>query len=251
MKEIAGDPERRCATMVSELIARHKWSLLDRETLLARALAALRQQPEVEIGYLVLGVYNQALYSACSGAEGDKRRQEAFEELRRMLLEQAKRREPEIGEDATQEAITLICGRLDACREPRAFFTFARQQLQLALRRLGRREHRQRLSLDRAVGEDEAILGDTVASNDEEIEEVLLSRELASEVRALLAKILRENPHAQNQIEAVRMKFLDDLDDETISRKLGISVKSVHEARSRGLRRLRSDPGFDSLRSEA
>ncbi|NTU83953.1 MAG: sigma-70 family RNA polymerase sigma factor [Chloroflexales bacterium] len=237
-----GDLDQRCAETVERLLARHGWRLLDQAEFVSRTRLALASQAGIEVHFAAFGVYNLALYRACSGVEGDDRRELAYGELFRVLYERAWHAYPTICEDATQQALAQIISRFEACREPRAFIPFALQHLMGAAREL-RRRARPAHSLEREVGEEGIPLGDRLPSADD-IEAGAIAREQREHLHSFLARYVRDHPRAQKQIDAVRLKFLAGLDDEHISRALGVSVQNVHVLRSRGLRRLRDEPGW-------
>ncbi len=236
------DHEQRCAEMARRLIARHHWRLIE-EAEFARQIAAAREaQGSAELQYVAYGVYNAVLHRACSGAEGAERREQAYGELFRMLYERAWRSYPDVCADATQLALVEVIARFDACHEPRAFIPFAFRYLMGAARNLRRREGRA-TSLEREVGDEGLTLGDTIADSTD-IEDEAAAHEQRVALHRFLAHYVVRHPRARKQIDAVRLKYLAGLDDEHISRALGVSVPSVHVLRSRGLTRLRSAPGW-------
>lgn len=239
-----GDLDQRCVEVVDRLLAQYGWRLIDRDEFIHRTRATLAEQDTTE-RYAAYGVYNQCLYIACSGAEGADRRELAFAELRHVLYRQALKSYPDVYEDATQLAITEVLMRFTACNEPRAFIPFALKYLMGAARSLRRREGRT-VSLERKVGEDDLSLGDILA-DDSNIEEAAVAREQRLDLHRFLATYVREHPRARKQIDAVRLKYICGLDDEHISRRLGVSVPGVHVLRSRGLSRLRSAPGWQQI----
>lgn len=242
MVRLGEEHEQRCAEVVDRLSARHGWKLLGRTEFLQRTMAALAEQPAADVQYVAYGVYNLALYGACSGREGPDRREQAYGELFRVLYERAWKCYSDVSEDATQLALTEVIARFAACNEPRAFIPFALKYLMGAARTLRRREGRT-TSLEREVGDEGLTLGDTIA-DETNIEERTVVNEVRHELHHFLARYVRENPRARKQIDAVRLKFLLGLDDERISDELGVSVPNVHVLRSRGLSRLRGDPGW-------
>lgn len=242
MVRASAELDRLCREMVERLQLRHGWRLLDRAEFVRRTRAALAEQADLEVQYAAYGVYNLALYTACSGCEGAERREQAYGELLRVLYERACHSYPDVCQDATQQALTEVVARFDACREPRAFIFFALQRLMGAARSLRRREGRAG-SLERAVGAEGLTLGDTIADTTD-IEEQAVAEEQHTALRRFLAHYVSANPRARKQIDAVRLKFLAGLDDERISHELGVSVANVHVLRSRGLRRLRDEPDW-------
>ncbi|HMQ29913.1 MAG TPA: sigma-70 family RNA polymerase sigma factor [Chloroflexaceae bacterium] len=236
------DLEQRCAEIAARLIARHGWRLIEEAEFARRIVAAQAELGDADLQYTAYGVYNSALYLACAGAEGAERREQAYGELFRMLYERAWKSYPDVCADATQLALVEVIARFGACHEPRAFIPFAFRYLMGAARTLRRREGRA-TSLEREVGDEGLTLGDTIADSTD-IEGEAVAREQRGALHRFLARYIVSNPRARKQIDAVRLKYLAGLDDERISRELGVSVPSVHVLRSRGLTRLRSAPGW-------
>jgi RNA polymerase sigma factor (sigma-70 family) len=246
--------DRQCSLIVDRLITRYHCDLLDRDEFVRRTIAAAQSSVNIDIQLIAFGIYNQALYHACSGAEGSVRWELAYTELFKMLCERARPRYPDIWEDAVQTAIESTCASFDRCIEPRAFSAFAWQHFLNAARslqpHLRRKDKRVPLSLERTIGEaDEQTFGDTLPDPNANIVELLLAQEQRAEVRRILDLIEHEHQRAKKQIAAVRLKYLDGKDDDTIGHLLGVSVERVHELRSRGLKKLREDPRLRHLRN--
>jgi RNA polymerase sigma factor (sigma-70 family) len=253
MIEDDSDLERQCSIIVDRLICRYRWSLLGRDEFIERTIAAAQSRLEINVQLIAFGVYNQALHSACSGAEGSARWELAYTELFVLLSDRARPRYPDVWEDAIQAAIESTCTSFERCLEPRAFSAFAWQYFLNAVRslqpHLRRRDKQLPLSLERSIGEaDQQAFGDTLPDPNANIVELLLTQEQHAEVRQILDLIEQEHQRAKKQIAAVRLKYLDGKDDDTIGHVLGVSVERVHELRSRGLKKLRQDPRLRRLR---
>lgn len=234
---------RTCQEVVERLCAQYQWSLLRTDTLTTLTVAAVGEHPGAEIAYLVMGIYNQALYTACTASEGPERWELAYRELYAMLSAQARLRYPEIWEDAVQIALEATSQRLERCHEPRAFFLFAWNYVRNAARTL-RPRARRRGSSEEAFPDGAAyhlFLSDLVPDTGPSVEDRLLSAEQRAAVRAILSDLDRSHPRARRQLAAVRLKYLDGKDDVAIGAALGVPVKRVHELRSLGLKRLRTD----------
>ncbi|MFL5802925.1 MAG: hypothetical protein ACJ8CR_14435 [Roseiflexaceae bacterium] len=246
-----GDLERRCREVIDRLLARYQWRLLAREELIRRTIIAVGEHPAADLAYLAFGVYNQALYDACSGAEGLRRWEQGYQEVFAMLCDRARYRYPDIWEDAVQSAIELTCKYFDRCVVPQAYFQFAWGHLQNAVRslrpRLRRKTQHPDISLERTVGPDAPPLAESLADPNVHIADQILADELRAELRRTLVAFEREHPRARNQLAAVSLKYLDGKNDETISQLLGVSVKRVHELRSLGLKKLREDQRMRQL----
>jgi RNA polymerase sigma factor (sigma-70 family) len=245
--------ERQCSSIVDRLLSRYRWGLLDRDEFVERTIAAAQSSQKIDVQLIAFGIYNQALHRACSGAEGSARWELAYTELFVMLCDRARSRYPDVWEDAVQSAIESTCISIECCVEPRAFSAFAWQYFLNAVRslrpHLRRKDKQLPLSLERSIGKaDEHALGDTLLDPNANIIELLLTQEQRAEVRQILDLIEQEHQRAKKQIAAVRLKYLDGKDDDTIGQLLGVSVERVHELRSRGLKKLREDPRLRQLR---
>jgi DNA-directed RNA polymerase specialized sigma24 family protein len=230
------DLEHQCAAIVERLFTVYDWQLLDRQGLITLTRRAALDEESADPWYLAFGCYNSLLYEACTGRQGRERWARAYEELYHMLRHRAQAVYPaDVWEDALQSALELICLRLERCREPRAFFQFAWGYVQNAARSLRPQRRRKQpvheVSLDRSVGQERWSLADTLVG-----ELPLLDGRIAA--------VEQLHPRAHRQFAAVKLKFLDGMDDSTIGRLLGVSVKSVHELRAHGLRKLRADPAL-------
>lgn len=239
------DLDQRCAAVVARLLSRHGWQLIEQGAFVRRTCAALEEAPGLDPQFAAYGVYNQALHRACSGAEGPDRRDLAYRELYRTLYERAWHSYRDLCEDATQLALVEVIARFEACRNPRAFIPFALLHLMGAARTL-RRQERRAESLERSIGVEGRPLGDSLADATL-IEETLVVEEEREAIEAFLARYVRQNPRSRKQIDAVRLKYLGGMDDERISKELGVSIENVYVLRSRGLSRLRNVPGWRQI----
>jgi len=242
---------RRCREATGRLLMRYRWSLLDHEEFVLRSVVAAIDHPTADLAYIAFGVYNQALYSACSGAEGPFHWERGYQELHEMLCDRARQRYPDVWEDAVQSALELTCTRIDRCTIPQAFFQFAWGNLQNAVRSLRphqrRGNYRHDLSLERTVGTDDLPLADSLPDPNAHIDVQILLSERRSELRAALDAFEQGHRRMRRQLATVRLKYINDSDDEAISQILGVPVKRVHELRSLGLKKLRADPRLRQL----
>jgi RNA polymerase sigma factor (sigma-70 family) len=239
--------EERCSVVVDQLLAKHGWQLLDRREFVRRAVSFMQDGTIIDPRYAAFGAYNQALYDACSGAEGIVQWELAYTELFRLLYDHARRYYPDVCEDATQIAIEHVCERFDRCREPKAFFIFATQQMMNAARSLRRQEQRQPMSIEISIGEDGDTISQLLVDPQSGPVQQLLADELQDEIQQFLAGYAQEHPRARKQIAALVLKYLDGLSDEAIGQQLGIPVKHVHVLRSRAVKRLREDARWRKL----
>ena len=244
------DIAAQCRLAVDRLMRRYDWRLLDSDELVQRTIALIRVNAAPNAHYAAFGAYHQALYDACSGAEGIDRWELGYTELFHMLYNRARKHYPDVCHDATQLALEKICSRLDRCREPRAFFTFAVQQLMNAARDCRRQESRQPLSLEMSVGEENETL-DTLLSDDSANPlDILLGSELRMRVREFIDAYLRKHDRAHNQLAALLLSEFEQMGDEAIAEALHVPKTAVPSLRSRARERLRNDAELRRLATD-
>jgi DNA-directed RNA polymerase specialized sigma24 family protein len=79
---------------------------------------------------------------------------------------------------------------------------------------------------------------------------MVIADELRQRFKALVAAFLQAHPRAEQQIAALQLKYIEGLDDTTISQRLGVSVSSVYVLRSRAIKRLQADRHWRALAAE-
>jgi RNA polymerase sigma factor (sigma-70 family) len=196
-------------------------------------------------------IYCQALYAACSGAEGAERQNQGYAELFRYLYDSARRRYPLDAAEIAQLAIERIFLAFERCHEPGTFLAFAFQQLRDAARTM-QREYQQRAeSLEAPSGNAKEPLSAYLSDQRQpEPGIMVIAGELRHQFRQLVATFLREHPRAAQQIAALQLKYIDGLDDLTIGRRLGVPINSVYVLRSRAIKRLQGDQRWRALAVE-
>jgi RNA polymerase sigma factor (sigma-70 family) len=168
-----------------------------------------------------------------------------YTELARLLFNRARQFCSDIYEDAAQLALEKICSRLDRCREPRAFFTFAVHQLMNAAKSIRGEEGRQPIRFP-ALEDEEGDLSD-IPDDGREPLELLLASELQMRVRGFVDAYLRKHPRAHKQLAALLRKELEGLDDNAIAHVLNVSTTAVPTLRSHARKRLREDLELQQL----
>jgi RNA polymerase sigma factor (sigma-70 family) len=242
--------ERMCAQAVDGLLARHRWQLLDRAEFARRALDHLRSGAASDAQRAATHAYSLALHAACSGAEGFERQNRAYAELFRYLYDVALQRYPGAHEETAQRALAHIYTAFDRCRRPGAFLAFALQQLFDTARSL-RREQSPAHSLAAPHSAGEIALGELLADQRQaDPSHAIIAGELRARFGLLAAEFLRKHPRAARQFAALRMKFIDGLDDETIADQLGKSVQNIYVLRARAIDKLRAEPAWRALAIE-
>ena len=231
--------------VIDGLLRRYHWRLIKREEFFRRIHTAARENSQATLSYIAFGIYNEVLHRACSGAEGPLRWEQGYKELFLMLCAGVRSKYPQVWEDLAQTAIELTCAQFERCAVPSFFFGFAWGHLQNAVRKeyphLRRKDTRVDLSLELTVGDTNLTLSETIPSEDDAFFDQLLVAEFRAELLAILTDIERENPKARDQFAAVRLKFLDGEDSETISRILHVSVDNVYVLLHRGKVKLKAD----------
>ncbi len=243
--------EEQCRSAAEGLLARHGWQLLDAAMLAQRTLDDLLSGSAVDPQRAAMHSYCQALYAACSGAEGADRQNQGYAELFRYLYDSARHRYPQDAAEIAQLAIERIFLAFERCYEPGTFLAFAFQQLRDAARTI-QREHQQRPeSLEAPIGDGKEPLS-AYLSNERQPEPgiIVIAEELRLRFKQLVATFLREHPRAAQQIAALQLKYINGLDDLTISRRLGVPVNSVYVLRSRAIKRLQGEQCWRELAAE-
>jgi len=245
--------EQTCEACVDSYIQRYGWELVDREALLSAVEREYLSRPERGAGAAraaLLWSYSAILYRACSGAEGAQRQELGYNELYRFLARAAARRYGRVAAEATQLAVERIYLSFERCRQPETFLAFVLQKLRDAARaelRLAAQSAEQ-LPVDAADNAEisqGAPLGD-LADPAEHFAQSDLRQRMAN----CAAGFVRAHPRAAQQFAALWLKYIEGLDDQTIGQRLGRTPAAVQVLRSRALRRLRTEPGWQLLASE-
>jgi RNA polymerase sigma factor (sigma-70 family) len=246
--------ERRCTIVVERIIREHGWRLLEPSELVRRTLAQLRVGTADRLESAAIGAYCMAMHTACSGAEGSSRQNQAYGELARYLYSLTFVRfadlSPDVREDVTQSALERIFKSFERCREPVAFLAFAGLHLLDAARPARRHAVRPVESLDQKIGATDELLGELLPDEQPEPVERVLGAERRAALERLLEEIATDHPRATQQLAILRMTWLDDLDDLAIGRRLGISLSSIYAARSRLIKTIKSEPKWQARARE-
>ncbi|MFQ5857768.1 MAG: sigma-70 family RNA polymerase sigma factor [Anaerolineae bacterium] len=243
----------KCHMVVRRLIDRHDWRLLDEADFTAQVLAraqASDASTDEAITPLAVNLYCEVWHAAC-GSNGQRRAQ-AYTELVHYLYDRARHKygDPEMAQEMAHDAVILVAEQLDNCQNPGAFMAFAMLKLWNAATDVFRRRDRWETHIAPLPDDDESgrqpgPIPPAPPGGDphHEAEVQLLCEELFEN----LEEIIRQAPRARNQLLAVFLKFLRGYSDEEIAVELETSVQNVHVLRSRGLKRLREDPGLRRL----
>jgi RNA polymerase sigma factor (sigma-70 family) len=232
---------------VDRLVATWGWQLLGREAWARRAADLVGSGAAADLERAAMLVYSQALYSACSGSEGRQRQDQAYGELFRYLYAGARRRYPVIAEDITQRASERVFALFTRCRTPGAFLAFAFQQLLDSARAVRRQSDIGGSAHDSAVGPAEL---DRLPDRQPDMAAQMIAAELRARFEQLSAEFLRKHPRAGRQIAALRLKYIDGLDDDAICRLLDTSIGSIYTLRARAIEKLRTEPEWRALAAD-
>jgi RNA polymerase sigma factor (sigma-70 family) len=237
-----------CHAAVDRLAATWGWHLLGRATWARQAADLVRAGMAADPGRAAMFVYSQVLHTACSGIDGRARQNLAYTELFRFLFESARRRYPEIAEDATQRASERVFAQFDRCRTPGTFLAFALQQLMDAARAVRRQN-----GLDAIPQAAPAAgIGDlhNLPDRQPDMAAQIITAELRARFEDLSREFLRKHPRAGRQIAALRLKYIDGLDEAAIGQLLGKSTGSVYTLRARAIEKLRAEPEWRALAAD-
>ena len=135
------------------------------------------------------------------------------------------------------------------CRTPGAFLAFALQQLMDSARVVRRQSELE--GSGRALA---AVVGsadlDSLPDRQPDIATQIITAELRARFEHLSIEFLRKHPRAGRQITALRLKYIDGLDEAAISRLLGKSIGSVYTLRARAVEKLRAEPEWRALAAD-
>jgi len=237
-----------CQEVVGRLLAERDWHLIEPEEWVDRTLAQVQAGLVAEPRRVAVYIYSQALYAACSGTQGDDRREHGYKELFRYLYDVARRRYRLIDEDVAQQAIELVYERFAKCRDPGTFLAFALQQITAAARIVHQPRGANRRLRESAEHAGKSV--DEVHDRHPDLAAPLIADELRSRFQRLSEDFLRKHPRANLQLEALHLKYIEELDDATISQQLRKPPASVYVLRSRAIEKLRAEPEWRALAVE-
>jgi RNA polymerase sigma factor (sigma-70 family) len=241
-------PDDQCRDVAAGLLARHGWQLLSREQLASETHELACRASRSSRPRAALAAYSRVLHMACSGALGSDRRDLAYVELWRYLRGCAARRFADGGEDVAQSALERTLASFHRCRRPNAFLAFALQQLSDAARTLRRQQRGAIASLDVPADDQEDALAERLRDPRQvDPELIVVAREDRGRLDRIRDRFLERNPRAGQQLAAVWLKYVEELDESAISQHLGKPVGSLYVLRSRALTKLQMDPDVRSL----
>jgi hypothetical protein len=240
---------RACREVIGQLLAERGWHLLEPKEWLDRTLAQVHAGPVADPQRVAVHIYSQVLYVACSGAQGDRRRELGYGELFRYLYVIARKRYPLIYEDAAQQAITFVFDRFAQCRNPGTFLTFSFHQL-LAAARIVSHQFEIDRRIDRSTGLEDRVMSAAMANRQVDPAGLIIDDEMRARFERLSEEFLRKHPRAALQLAALRLKFIDGLDEATIGQHLQKPPTSIYVLRSRAIEKLRAEPEWRALAIE-
>jgi RNA polymerase sigma factor (sigma-70 family) len=240
---------RACLAVVDRLAATWGWQLLGRTTWAQQAADLVQAGIAADPSHAAMFVYSRVLHTACSGAEGRARQELAYTELFHFLFESARRRYPAIAEDVTQRASERVFALFARCRTPGAFLAFALQQLMDSARKVRRQSEPGGVAYAAATAAEPGSL-DSLPDPQPELATQMIAAELRARFEQLSIEFLRKHPRASQQIAALRLKYIDGLDEASIGRLLGKSTGSVYTLRARAVEKLRAEPEWRALAAD-
>lgn len=250
MPENTNDLVSACRQCVDTAMQRYQWELLKRSELFEQVYEQLAAGTAQDARQATVCAYSRALYQACSGADGLERRERGYYELSYYLSLVAMRRYSDHYADTLQRALEQICRTFLDCRKPEAFLAFSLQKLRDAAR-TERNQVSSSVSLDTLKGgADEPSLQVAAPSSHFDPSEHMLQNEFRERVAQHAHAFLERHPRAAQQLLALWLKHIRNLDDRTIGKYLGKSVKNVHVLRARAIVKLRQDPEWTILAGE-
>jgi len=235
-----------CHAAVDRLADTWGWQLLGREAWARQAADVVQAGAAADPRRAAVLVYSQALHSACSGGEGRQRQNQGYGELFHYLFDGARRRYPEIAEDITQRASERVFALFARCRTPGAFLAFAFQQL-LDSARVVRRQSEPDVGAPAPNSAVAPVDLDSLPDHAPDMATQMITDELRARFDQLSTEFLRKHPRAGQQIAALRLKYIDGLDETAISRLLGKSIGSIYTLRARAVEKLRAEPEWHAL----
>jgi RNA polymerase sigma factor (sigma-70 family) len=238
-----------CLAVVDRLAASWGWQLHRRATWAQQSAELVRAGAAADPTRAAMFVYSRVLHTACSGAEGRERQDLAYNELFRFLFESARRRYPTIAEDVTQRASERVFALFTRCHTPGAFLAFALQQLMDSARVVRRQSELEGIARAPAVAAEPGDL-DSLPDRQPDMAMQMIAAELRARFEHLSIEFLRKHPRAGQQIAALRLKYIDGLDEAAIGRLLGKSVGSVYTLRARAVEKLRAEPEWRALAAD-
>lgn len=255
----------QCHAILTTLLVGHDWQLLTVPELYPLVMQRLAAQQEVPAGVpqgvsaavteevvskVAVNLYCEIWHAAC-GTTGE-RRARAYIELAHYLYDRAlhKYGDRELAQEITHEAILLVAQQLDKCRQPGAFMAFALLKLWNAATTYFRARDRQAQHTQPMPEESEDAQSVPVAPVAAMPERVAVDNALTTTLFTRVGELMVEAPRAQQQLKAVMFKFLYDYSDQEIADVLDTDLANVHVLRSRGLKRLRTDPVLQQLFAE-
>jgi DNA-directed RNA polymerase specialized sigma24 family protein len=227
-----------CSAAISQLSQRYDWKLLARDEWSARALQHLSNGSAPSPIAAVLVSYSYALHHACAGQLGAAVQNQGYADLANYLAAAAIQRYPELPPDIVQRALLRTYEQFAECQSPATLLAFAFQHLRSAARD------------ERAVDAFYFQVSPTFLEqikDDVDIEYQILHDESTAAIIRLFELLAARHPRAADQLAAVRMKFIDGLDDATIAERLKTTIPNVQVLRARGKKRLLKAPELRRL----
>lgn len=218
-----------CQRVVHDLIQRYGWGLLSEDELTTRVWAvAQAEAAPAKLEELVKRQYAAVMHAACRQTEDPARREQGYQELFRFLYRAAYNRWRDLAEVVAQRGLMLVHQQLDRCYSPATFFGFAFNKLRQAFTEERRAKDKIKdIPLEKIEPDSLAV----------EPLQALVSQ---AERLQVLIEAIQRLPNEREQ-KVILWKFFEELSDEEIGARLGITAGFVRKLRHTGLNRLRQD----------
>ena len=240
------DLRQRCRAVVDRILARHGWQLLEREEFVRQVVACVESGQVADPWRAAIHMYCCCLHAVCCGPASRERQEVGFVELQCYLYQLSFREIADLPADlrweVVNETLLKIWQKRASYYKPGAFLAAAALELRNVVRPWWSRPAALLPldnNIDLPIPEAEA---DPLAH--------ALDGELRQRVKQCFDDALHRHPRAKQQFEAVWLKYVAGLDDETISVYLGKPVANVHVLRSRGLNHLRAEPCWQLMAAD-
>lgn len=227
-----------CRAAISQLSQRYDWKLLAADEWSERALQHLQHGSAASPIAAVLLSYSYALHQACAGQLGSVVQNQGYADLANYLAAVALQRYAELLPDIVQRALLRTYEQFAECQSPATLLAFAFQHLRSAARD------------ERAVDALYFQVSPTLLEHikdDVDIDHQVLQDESIAAITQLFELLVARHPRAVDQLAAVRMKFIDGLDDATIAERLQTTIPNVQVLRARGKKHLLKAPELRRL----
>ncbi|MFN8472512.1 MAG: sigma-70 family RNA polymerase sigma factor [Anaerolineae bacterium] len=244
-----------CQRVVCDVLGKNDWRLLSQQELTEHVLAGVSEGEAADEKHLrqlaVRGYCEKGLYPACMGQTNEFQQRRAFVEINWYLKKVAVGDgvPPEAATEAAQSAIKKLFEKRNAIRTPGGILMYAIRIMWTAVRDNRAAEHRAVTEADMGEPSDEGIGVSEVTPEDEAAQNEL-RQQLRQQLLATLDALLKQRPRARKQLEAVRLRYVEEMSTAETAQRMGLKEAQVYPLLSRGLALLRNDEKLRALARE-